>query len=139
VLNIAHASSDGAAVTTGPGLVEAHAVDWSARGVAAIPPAALVLSVELLVMIVRRAAIARTARLATASPADTAGMTMVRGDQAASMVAPAGDLPALEATTGTSDHRAEATGDQPTTAAAKATSAGRTDGWGDLPAGPRAV
>jgi Protein of unknown function (DUF2637) len=48
VLNIAHAG---------------HA-DWAARGVAAIPPAALLLSVELVLMIVRRAAGARTIRLA---------------------------------------------------------------------------
>ncbi len=129
VLNVAHA----------------QAGDWPARGVAAIPPAALVLSVELLVMIVRRAAIARTARLATASPANAAQMTtvVVRGDQATTMVAPVGDLPALEATKGdrhtranhrpaatnlTGDHRTTATSDQPRTTAAKATSGNTTLG-----------
>jgi hypothetical protein len=53
VLNIAHAE---------------HA-DWAARGVAAIPPAALLLSVELVLMIVRRAVGARTIRLAAPAPA----------------------------------------------------------------------
>src|SRR6266540_442780 len=127
VLNVAHA----------------QAGDWPARGVAAIPPAALVLSVELLVMIVRRAAIARTARLATASPANAAQMTtvVVRGDQATTMVAPVGDLPALEATKGdrhtranhrpaatnlTGAHRTTATRDHPRTTAAKATSGNTT-------------
>ncbi len=137
VLNVAHA----------------QAGDWPARGVAAIPPAALVLSVELLVMIVRRAAIARTARLATASPANAAPTTVVvRGDQATtSMVA---DRPALEATstghrlTTPSDHpgatggagdqseatsgtggQGKATSDQPSRASAvKATSATATNG-----------
>jgi hypothetical protein len=111
--------------------------------VAAIPPAALVLSVELLVMIVRRAAIARTARLATATPANTAETTVVvRGDQATTMVAPVGDLPALEATTSdhhttranhqpeatnpAGDHQTAKTSDQPRTAAAMATSADAT-------------
>src|SRR6266498_3703808 len=128
VLNVAHA----------------QAGDWPARGVAAIPPAALVLSVELLVMIVRRAAIARTARLNTASPANAAETTVVvRGDQATTMVAPVGDLPTLEATKGdrhtrahhrpaatnlTGDHRTTATSDQPRTTAAKATSGNATLG-----------
>src|SRR6266511_1886058 len=126
VLNVAHA----------------QAGDWPARGVAAIPPAALVLSVELLVMIVRRAAIARTTRRTTASPANAAETTVVvRGDQATTMVAPVGDLPALEATSSdrhtranhrpaatnpAGDHRTTATSDQPRTTAAKATSGNTT-------------
>src|SRR6266487_6565117 len=98
VLNVAHAGGG----------------DWSARGVAAIPPAALVLSVELLVMIARRAAIARTHRLTTANLASAGEATVVvRGDRATtSMVAPAGDPPALEATTSTHHHTAWAN-DQP--------------------------
>jgi hypothetical protein len=46
VLNVAHAQHN-----------------WSARGVAAIPPAALVLGVELLMMVLRRATTIRAARL----------------------------------------------------------------------------
>ena len=117
VLNVAHA----------------QAGDWPARGVAAIPPAALVLSVELLVMIVRRAAIARTTRLATVtSPASVgAAVTEVaRSDQQATMPAPTGDRPALPPTTATTrpaarshdhhptttgDHRPGAAGDQSAT------------------------
>jgi hypothetical protein len=117
VLNVAHAQTSA----------------WPVRGVAAIPPAALVLSVELLVMIARRAALARTARLATATRTNRSGATVVvRGDQPTIMVAPAGDQPALEATSSTDqptarannhpgatssadDHQADATGDQPTT------------------------
>jgi hypothetical protein len=125
VLNVAHAETSA----------------WPARGVAAIPPAALVLSVELLVMIARRAALARTARLATATRTSRSPATMVvRGDQPTTTpVAPASDQPALEATSSTSrqaalandhpdatssagDHQADATGDQPPTRAARATS-----------------
>jgi hypothetical protein len=47
VLNVAHAQSG----------------NWAARGVAAIPPAALVLGVELLMMVLRRATTIRAARL----------------------------------------------------------------------------
>ena len=47
VLNVAHAESG----------------SWPARGVAAIPPAALVLGVELLMMVLRRATTIRSARL----------------------------------------------------------------------------
>lgn len=47
ILNVAHAQSG----------------NWAARGVAAIPPAALVLGVELLMMVLRRATTIRTARL----------------------------------------------------------------------------
>src|SRR6266545_2471774 len=61
VLNVAHAQTSA----------------WPARGVAAIPPAALVLSVELLVMIARRAAIARTTRLTTASQPSAGEATVV--------------------------------------------------------------
>jgi Protein of unknown function (DUF2637) len=50
VLNVAHAQSG----------------DWAARGVAAIPPAALVLGVELLMLVLRRATTSRTGRLAAA-------------------------------------------------------------------------
>jgi hypothetical protein len=129
VLNVAHAKAGA----------------WPARGVAAIPPAALVLSVELLVMIARRAAIARTAQLATASLASASEATVVvRSDQPTSMVAPAGDQPALEATSSTDrqtppanshpeatstagDHQTDANGDQPTTSTA-ATSTAATPG-----------
>jgi Protein of unknown function (DUF2637) len=89
VLNVAHAKAG----------------DWAARGVAAIPPAALVLSVELLVLIARRAALARTHRLTSATQSSLDGATLtevVWGDQATTMVA-AGDRPALEATT-SGDH-----------------------------------
>ncbi len=131
VLNVAHAKAG----------------DWPARGVAAIPPAALVLSVELLVMIGRRAAIARTNRLTTASQTSlSAASVAVRGDQATTMVATTGDRPALpatsssdrqaawandhpDATSNAGDHRADATGDQPpTTPAAKATSGDQANG-----------
>jgi hypothetical protein len=133
-----------AAVSFVLNVAHAQAGDWPARGVAAIPPAALVLSVELLVMIVRRAAIARTTRLAAVTPISVGETTVVvRGDQATTMVAPAGDLPALEATKGdrhtranhrpaatnrTGDHRTTATSDQPRTTAAKATSGNTTSG-----------
>ena len=67
VLNIAHATdADPAFPAARPGLVEAHAVDWAARGVAAIPPAALVLSIELLMMVLRRATTIRAERLQAA-------------------------------------------------------------------------
>jgi hypothetical protein len=39
--------------------------DWAARGVAAIPPAALILGVELLMQVLRRATLLRTERLAS--------------------------------------------------------------------------
>jgi hypothetical protein len=137
-----------AAVSFVLNVAHAQAGDWPARGVAAIPPAALVLSVELLVMIVRRAAIARTHRLATATQPGTGEPTVVvRGDQA-TMVAPAGDRPALEATSnaarhttrandhqdatttsGTGDHQAKATGGRrPTIPAVKATSGSQASG-----------
>jgi hypothetical protein len=61
VLNIAHA---------GP--------TWAARGVAAIPPAALVLGVELLMMVLRRATMLRAARL----------QAELEAEQAAAMEAP---------------------------------------------------
>jgi outer membrane biosynthesis protein TonB len=47
ILNVAHAQSG----------------NWPARGVAAIPPAALILGVELLMMVLRRATTIRSARL----------------------------------------------------------------------------
>jgi Protein of unknown function (DUF2637) len=109
VLNVAHAGTSA----------------WSARGVAAIPPAALVLSVELLVLIVRRAAMARIARLS--APAITVEATMVaRGDQPMPTMAMApGDRPALSATTATSrrgdrsrDQDRQARSDQPATTTA---------------------
>src|SRR6266542_2277328 len=132
-----------AAVSFVLNVAHAKAGDWPARGVAAIPPAALVLSVELLVMIARRAAIARTHRLTTASRSSAAEATVVvrNGYPTTSMVAPAGDRPALEATassadrrtarandhqgatSSTGDHQADATGDQPPPSSpAKATS-----------------
>ena len=106
VLNVAHAKAG----------------DWPARGVAAIPPAALLLSVELLVMIARRAAIARTHRLTSARQSSVEEATVVvRSDQATtSMVAASGDRPALEATS---------TGHRPTTAASDHPDA--TSGAGD--------
>jgi hypothetical protein len=61
VLNVAHAQPT-----------------WAARGVAAIPPAALVLGVELLMMVLRRATTLRAARL----------QAEVEAEQAAAMEAP---------------------------------------------------
>jgi hypothetical protein len=59
VLNVAHAEHN-----------------WAARGVAAIPPAALVLGVELLMMVLRRATTLRASRLqAEAEAAQEAAMT----------------------------------------------------------------
>src|SRR6266545_4266344 len=123
VLNVAHAGAG----------------KWSARGVAAIPPAALVLSVELLVMIVRRPAMARTVRLSAAAAAtSTAEATteVVRGDHTTlTVVAATGERPALEATTATNqhtgrpgDHGRRASGDQPATARAGATSGDPANG-----------
>jgi hypothetical protein len=91
VLNVAHAKAG----------------DWPARGVAAIPPAALVLSVELLVLIARRAALARTHRLTTPTTTTThldEATVVVRSDHPTDMVAPSGGRPALEATNCTGDH-----------------------------------
>jgi len=51
---------------------------WAARGVAAIPPAALVLGVELLMMVLRRATMLRAARL----------QAELEAEQAAAMEAP---------------------------------------------------
>jgi hypothetical protein len=142
-----------AAVSFVLNVAHAKAGDWPARGVAAIPPAALVLSVELLVLIARRAALARTHRLITAiqpGRGEATSTEVVWGDQATSTLAANSDRPALEATTGTGDHptipardhAADATGragDQPevtsgagdrppTASAAKATLAGRVGG-----------
>jgi Protein of unknown function (DUF2637) len=61
VLNVAHAEPT-----------------WAARGVAAIPPAALVLGVELLMMVLRRATMLRAARL----------QAEMEAEQAAAMEAP---------------------------------------------------
>ena len=121
-----------AAVSFMLNVAHAGAGKWSARGVAAIPPAALVLSVELLVLIVRRAAMARTVRLAAAAAAATstteataeATTEVVRGDHTTpTVVAATGERPALEATTATNqhagrsrDHGRRASGDQPATA-----------------------
>jgi Protein of unknown function (DUF2637) len=104
VLNVAHA----------------EAGDWAARGVAAIPPAALVLSVELLVLIARRAALARTHRLTTATQASDVEATatvVVRSDQATTRMVPTNSgRPALEATNRTNDHPTPmATGQQDAT------------------------
>ncbi len=52
ILNVAHAESG----------------NWAARGVAAIPPAALILGVELLMMVLRRATTIRSARLQADKP-----------------------------------------------------------------------
>ncbi len=124
-----------AAVSFMLNVAHAGAGKWSARGVAAIPPAALVLSVELLVLIVRRAAMARSARLAAAAAAaSTAEATteVVRGDQTTpTVVAATGDRPALEATTATNprastsrDHGRQATSDQPVTASPEGATSG---------------
>jgi hypothetical protein len=105
VLNVAHAGTGA----------------WSARGVAAIPPAALVLSVELLVMIVRRAAMARTARLSAATST---------GEQATTptVAGVTGDRPPLPATrrrgVWSRDHARQATSDQAATAPRGATGGG---------------
>jgi Protein of unknown function (DUF2637) len=120
VLNVAHAKAG----------------DWPARGVAAIPPAALLLSVELLVLIARRAAIARTHRLTTTRQRDVQGATvLVRSDQATtSMVDQRDDRPALEATNRTGDHpTTQATGQQDATSNA-GDQQGATSGTGDQPA-----
>jgi hypothetical protein len=49
-----------------------QAGNWAARGVAAIPPAALVLGVELLMLVLRRATTIRTERLTAPVPPDQA-------------------------------------------------------------------
>jgi Protein of unknown function (DUF2637) len=138
-----------AAVSFVLNVAHAEAGDWPARGVAAIPPAALVLSVELLVLIARRAALARTHRLTTAAQPGLGGATLtevVWGDQSTTTMAATGDRPALEATSSVGDHPttptgdrlADGAGDQPTIMPAKqtpttatagtATSASRPDG-----------
>ncbi len=89
-----------AAVSFALNVAHAGAGAWSARGVAAIPPAALVLSVELLVLIVRRAALARIARLSAPATSTAAATTAARGDQTTpAVVVATGDRPALPATT----------------------------------------
>ncbi len=50
---------------------------WAARGVAAIPPAALVLGVELLMMVLRRATMLRAARLQAELDAEQAAALQV--------------------------------------------------------------
>ncbi len=77
--------------------------DWPARGVAAIPPAALVLGVELLMLVLRRATTLRVERLQAASvppggPGEVppAAVTVSRTD---SRPAPAGGTLALPAPT----------------------------------------
>jgi hypothetical protein len=131
-----------AAVSFVLNVAHAQAGDWPARGVAAIPPAALVLSVELLVLIARRAALARTHRLTTATQANGVEATptvVVRSDQATtSKVAASSGRPALEATNRTSDHptipsddHQDATsrpGDRPRTTSAVTTSGKATNG-----------
>ncbi len=117
----------------------AQAGDWPARGVAAIPPAALVLSVELLVLIVRRAALARTHRLITTTnqPALGEAAVVVRGDQPTTSVAASAGRAALAATsthrqaTRPSDHPKATTsrGDQPASGpAVNAASGGQATG-----------
>jgi Protein of unknown function (DUF2637) len=120
VLNVAHAGAGA----------------WPARGVAAIPPAALVLSVELLVMIVRRAAMARIARLSVPATIAPQATTAAWGDQTTPTLAGgAGDRPALPATTATTqppdrshDHARPARGDQPAPAPPGATTGDHPDG-----------
>jgi hypothetical protein len=55
---------------------------WAARGVAAIPPAALVLGVELLMMVLRRATMLRAARLQAELDAEQAAAIEVLGQRA---------------------------------------------------------
>ncbi len=81
--------------------------NWAARGVAAIPPAALILGVELLMMVLRRATAIRTERLQAAAvpgagPVEVppVAVEVSRTDAAASAgttAAPASPVPALEA------------------------------------------
>jgi hypothetical protein len=84
VLNVAHAEHN-----------------WAARGVAAIPPAALVLGVELLMMVLRRATTLRANRLqAEAEAAQEAAMTAPLARiqiEAARRVRPAGAEPKVGA------------------------------------------
>ncbi len=75
VLNIAHAKHT-----------------WAARGVAALAPAALVLSVELLMLVVRRAAALRAARLSAAAEPPTTATASVAADQPTAASAHAGGL-----------------------------------------------
>ena len=79
VLNIAHAEHT-----------------WAARGVAALPPAALVLSVELLMLVVRQAAVLRAARL-TVLPSEHGSSTTT-----VAVAASPPQRPALPATEGVS-------------------------------------
>jgi hypothetical protein len=75
-LNIAHAEST-----------------WAARGVAAIPPIALVLTFEILLAVVRRAAAARIARLSAhkdAGPSEQQPSARAATTQASAAFAPAG-------------------------------------------------
>jgi hypothetical protein len=136
VLNVAHAKAG----------------DWPARGVAAIPPAALVLSVELLMLIARRAALARTHRLTTTTTTtatqpsldEATSTVVVRGDQPTTVAASSG-RPALEATsTGSrattpandhqdatrraSDHQAAPTGIRAVTTPRAKTTSGKANG-----------
>jgi len=55
---------------------------WAARGVAAIPPAALVLGVELLMMVLRRATMLRAARLQAELEAEQAAAMEAPGQRA---------------------------------------------------------
>ncbi len=75
--------------------------DWQARGVAAIPPAALVLGVELLMLVLRRATTLRVERIQAGAPPAGPGevpavaVTMSRtGDPTAAAVAGPPALPA---------------------------------------------
>jgi hypothetical protein len=124
VLNVAHAEHN-----------------WAARGVAAIPPAALVLGVELLMMVLRRATTLRATRLQVeAEAAQEAAMTAPlarlqveamrrpRRNDGVLAAAGAGALPRPDRVTGVAAGGARAGGAPPTTfrqavAAAKADAA----------------
>lgn len=82
VLNIAHAKHT-----------------WAARGVAALPPAALVLSVELLMLVVRQAAVLRAGRLTVLASEHASPTTTVA--VAASPASPV-ERPALSSSEGVS-------------------------------------
>jgi hypothetical protein len=83
---------------------------WAARGVAAIPPIALVLTFEILLAVVRRAAAARIARLS----AQQAGGPSEQQPIAATATTPA---PAALAATGARSARSSSRGERPASAA----------------------
>jgi hypothetical protein len=98
ILNVAHAKSG----------------DWAARGVAAIPPAALVLGVELLMMVLRRATTIRSARLEAELDkqqlelaALQAAAAPVRGEITRRQRRPRREMPSASAEAGAEEQQAE--------------------------------